>query len=464
MRVLEIYAPLRDLAEPSRDLGVDPARRRKGYPLGGHAREALPHRCGKVPNYRAEMPVVAVRIPQMGEGLQEARLVAVLKQPGDEVKRDEPIYQMETDKAVMDVESPYEGKLVAWLADVDSVLPIGTAVARMEVAEGVREMSVHGAPADSAQAPAPEAQAAATGAAEPQARNLAIPPRTRAYAKEKGVSDDVLQSLASGSAKLMPADIDAHLAAQQKAPAQPATAKAPQAAEAAGGPFTEVAMTGKQRVLASRLTRSTQLTVPGTISVQANWEPVEKLRAAQKAKGGDFQPSTFTMFAFAVAKALGGHPAFRSTLRGDDTIRTYEHASLGIAVALPEDELVTAVVEEADALAWPAFAARCRKRIEQARQGKDQANEAVTLSITNMQNFGLRDAVPVLVAPSVGVLFLGEVFAGLVLDEQGKASIHRLVNLTLTFDHRLINGVGAAEFLGAIKKHVEGIDSVLSVQ
>src|SRR2546423_14514855 len=81
------------------------------------------------------MPTVSVRIPQIGEGLQEARLVAILKQPGDMVKRDEPIYQMETDKAVMDVESPYEGELIEWLADVDTVLPIGAEVARMKIAE-----------------------------------------------------------------------------------------------------------------------------------------------------------------------------------------------------------------------------------------------------------------------------------------------------------------------------------------
>src|SRR5262245_5616848 len=99
------------------------------------------------------MPIISVRIPQMGEGLQEARLVAVLKQPGDSIKRDEPIYQMETDKAVMDVESPYEGVLVEWTAAVDTILPIGSPVAKMEVAEGTREMEVHGGAAAEEAAP-----------------------------------------------------------------------------------------------------------------------------------------------------------------------------------------------------------------------------------------------------------------------------------------------------------------------
>src|SRR5436305_12921730 len=102
------------------------------------------------------MPTVSVRIPQIGEGLQEARLVAILKQPGERVKRDEPIYQMETDKAVMDVESPYEGKLVAWTSEVDTIRPIGGGGATMEEADGGSEDAGRHGPDPTAQAaPAP---------------------------------------------------------------------------------------------------------------------------------------------------------------------------------------------------------------------------------------------------------------------------------------------------------------------
>ncbi|HLO98786.1 MAG TPA: biotin/lipoyl-containing protein, partial [Fimbriimonas sp.] len=79
------------------------------------------------------MSIVSVTIPQIGEGLQEARIVSFLKKPGDFVKRDEPLYQMETDKAVMDVESPFEGTLVSWSAKVDDVVPIGGEIAQFEV-------------------------------------------------------------------------------------------------------------------------------------------------------------------------------------------------------------------------------------------------------------------------------------------------------------------------------------------
>jgi pyruvate/2-oxoglutarate dehydrogenase complex dihydrolipoamide acyltransferase (E2) component len=396
------------------------------------------------------MPVVSLRIPQIGEGLQEARLVAVLKQPGDKIRRDEPIYQMETDKAVMDVESPYEGVLKEWTAEVDSILPIGGEVATMEVEGEVDEAPAHAPAAPAAEtARAEAARAAATGGAV--ARNANIPPRTRAYAREKGISDEDLPGIPSAGSKLMPSDIDAFLSGGTTA------------ATAQGANYKEVQLNQKQRLLSSRLMRGNQLVVPGTISVATSWEPIETLRTRVKASGSDFQPSAFTMFAYAVTQTLKDHPKFRSTLIGDSTLRTYDHVALGIAVALPDDELVLAVVEDADTLSWRDFAARTKERIDQARGGQDQANEAVTVSLTNMQAFGLRDAVPVVVPPSVATLFLGEVYNGLD-NEHEELRLRKLVNLALTFDHRLINGVGAAEFLNEIKQRVETISSLINLE
>jgi pyruvate/2-oxoglutarate dehydrogenase complex dihydrolipoamide acyltransferase (E2) component len=378
------------------------------------------------------MPVVAVRIPQIGEGLQEARLVAVLKQPGDHVKRDEPIYQMETDKAVMDVESPYEGTLTEWLAPVDTILPIGGEVARMEVSDGVEEVGGGHGPAPTV-ITAPPASEAAVGP-----RLQGIPPRTRAYAKEKGISDDVLAALSPAGSKLMPSDIDSHLAGGGSSPVG----------------YNESAVPGKQRVLNSRMVRGNAVVVPGTISIAVSWEGIDNVRARVKSGGGEFQPSAFTMLAYMVAQVLKDFPSFRTTIPNDETYRTYAHANLGIAVSLPGDELVLAVVDDSDALTWREFAQRCREKIDLARSGKDQANESVTISLTNMQNYGLRDAVPVVVPPSVATLFIGEIY-----NAQDPASaepkIRRTCNLALTFDHRVINGAGAANFMKAIKEKIE---------
>jgi pyruvate dehydrogenase E2 component (dihydrolipoamide acetyltransferase) len=385
----------------------------------------------------------ALYIPQIGEGLQEARIVAFLKQAGDQVRRDEPIYQMETDKAVMDVESPYEGTLVEWLAAVDDVVPIGFEVGRMSVSEGVE---VAAAPAHGAPVVAPAAKTAPV-ASKSSGDVRGIPPRTRAYAKEKGISDDVLVTIAFSGSKLMPEDIDAF-----QAGGSPSVTK--------GAGYSEMALPSKQRVLNSRMVRSNSLVVPGTITVVTDWSAVEDERALAKQEMRTFQPSAFTMFSYAVVKAMAEFPTFRSALAGDDKLRTYDHVSLGIAVSLPGDELVTAVVDKADTMSWTEFAAAARAQIELARSGKDQAHAGVTVSLTNMQAFGLRDAVPVVVAPSMATIFLGEVFNGLD-STPNMIRVKRLVNISMTFDHRIANGVGASLFINKVRENVESIRDVL---
>jgi pyruvate dehydrogenase E2 component (dihydrolipoamide acetyltransferase) len=217
-----------------------------------------------------------------------------------------------------------------------------------------------------------------------------------------------------------------------------------------------------QRLLASRLVRGNQIVVPGTMSVVAGWHSVDRLRAQVKASGSEFQPSSFTMFAYGVVLALKDHPSFRSSLIGDSTLRTYKHVNLGIAVTRPGDELVLATVEKADTLTFREFALAMKERIELARNGQDQANESVTISLTNMQNFGLRDAVPVVVPPGVATLFIGEVYQALAQDTQELRAV-RVCNLGLTFDHRVLNGVGAANFLNQVKQNTETLGSLIDL-
>lgn len=380
------------------------------------------------------MATVAIKIPQLGEGLQEARIIAFLKNPGDSIERDEPIYQMETDKAVLDVESPYAGKLMSWLSEPDSVLPIGAEIALMDVEGEVQEEKPIAEPVKAV----PDSSPAA-----PAMRNAQIPPRTRAYAREKGLSEEQLALVESVGSKMMPSDIDAFLRAT--------TSKG----------YEELPVSGKQRILISRLQRGHHLVVHGAMSVVASWESILAERAKQKSTGSNFQPSAFTMFAFAVAKACEKHPLFRSQLLGESTIRTFDTLSLGIAVALPGDDLVIAVIKGAEKLKWKDFAHAARERIDLARKGTDQADETVTISLTNLQNFGIRDGSPVVVPPAMATLFLGETHFGFV-PKDGMPAIQAQVNLNLAFDHRLTNGAGAAEFLRDVKHNVENIGSLFS--
>lgn len=391
------------------------------------------------------MPIISVRIPQLGEGLQEALLVELLKQPGDSISRDEPIYTMETDKATTDVESPYDGKLVEWLVEPGTVLSIGHEIAKMEVAEGVKEMPAGHGPADEV---APEPAAASSGgaaAAAPAAVRsgaVRIPPKTRRYLKEKNLLDSAQLIPAAGD-KLLVSDVEAWLKSD-----------APAAAPAVSSEHFEVVPLPKsQIVLNYRLKRGVADCIPVTVGNEMSWKNIQAARATVKAAGG--KATGFAMACFAVVQALKAHDRFRSTLSADDrSLQTYHDVNLGVAVALPGDEMVTAVVSAADKMSQAEFFDALTKQIEIARDGNDQADASTTLTVSNIGKAGMRFGIPAIVAPAVATLAFGEIYQAPVPDGDS-FRFEPTIQGTLCFDHRLANGVGAANFMNDIKQGIE---------
>ncbi len=386
------------------------------------------------------MAIVEVIVPQLGEGLQEVRVTRFLKQPGDRVERDEHIYEMETDKANVEVESPYAGVIVEWLAKEGDILPIGAPIARMEV-EGVVEAA---SPVSHAPQSAPTPSAPAAPPREPVgvgARlELIIPPRTRAYARQKGISEEELRRIPAASGnKLMPEDIDAYLAGRSET--------------AATAEYVDYPLPQQQRAFIYRIKRSSQLVVPAVLRRPARWDAVRRVVEQFKSTpNAPVHPSEFQVFAYCAAQATLQHPKFRSQLVGEDTLRQYPHVNLGIAVARPGDELVTALVKNASALDFVSFVRTLQSQIRKARAGEDQADASIQLLLTYMGGYQMVDAIPVLVAPAVAILFAGEAFP-----VEGVPH----VNLVLTFDHRLINGVGGAEFLNAVAQNLENAETLV---
>ena len=393
------------------------------------------------------MPIVSVRIPQMGEGLQEALLVNFLKKPGDLVRRDEPIYVMETDKASTEVESPYAGRLVEWLEKEGTVLPIGTEVARMEVDEPVSESAPsHGSP----HAPA-VIGSTTTSSTDAETDNEdegtrgsggAIPPRTRKMLKEKGLLDIADQIPRRGN-KLMPEDVERYSAA----------ASASTASAAPSSLYDESPVSKQQITLNYRLHRSVQTTVPVTVMNEVDWTALAQARQHVKEAGG--KETSFAMMLWCVVRSMSRHPRFRTSLVGDGTIfRTYRHVNLGVAVALPEDILVTASIHGADSMSRSEFFQRLSERIELARQGVDQADPSITISVSNIGTASMRMGIPAIVAPAVATLALGEVFDAPI--PSGSSFVfQKRAQLTLAFDHRIINGVGAASFMNDLKEEIQ---------
>lgn len=406
------------------------------------------------------MPLLDVLVPQMGEGLQEVVIVGFQKNPGDAVKRDELLYSMETDKAVMDVESPYEGILREWLTVEGAVLPIGTAVARIETGPTATLPNTVQDPgmvptdpdvpdrnlpnayhnvAPSAETLIPE------GTASPAASTLVIPPRTRALCKQWNISEVEMRMIPASGNKLMPADVEAYVAARAKnddAKEDGGKSAAPTAVLGSPTlPYVEKPLSAQQRVFTSRIRRSAALVIPATMTRPVMWQPVADCTRDHREQDFTFRPTEFQTLAWCVAQAARRYPKLRSTLQGDENVREYSHLNLGVAVGLKSGELVTAVVREAETLDYHDFIREIQASIGLAREGKDQADASTQLHLTYLGGLGITEGTPILVAPAIAVLFVGACYP-----RDGSA----WANLTLTFDHRLINGVEGAEFLKSI--------------
>lgn len=403
------------------------------------------------------MPIVSIRIPQMGEGLQEALLVQFHKQPGDTVRRDEAIYVMETDKATTDVESPYAGRLVEWLVKEGTVLPIGTQVATMEVQDSVSDTptpshlgtghsslghsSLGKEVAQSAQGldsdfDLDEDSANSSG-------SISIPPRTRKLLKEKGLLD-IAASIPRRGNKLMPEDVERYMESQTQSASIP---------EVPHDLYDEAPVSKQQITLNYRLHRSVQTTVPVTLVCEIDWTALHSARRQIKESSG--KQTGFAMMLWCVVQALAKHPRFRTSLVGDSTVyRTYKQVNLGVAVALPEDSLVTAAIHGADQMTRDVFFQTLAQKIELARQGVDQADPSITMSVSNIGTASMRLGIPAIVSPAVATLALGEVFDAPVPKGDGFAFQKRAL-LTLAFDHRIINGVGAAAFMNDLKDLIQ---------
>ena len=390
------------------------------------------------------MPVISVRIPQLGEGLQEALLVEFLKNPGDTIGRDDPIYVMETDKATTDVESPYDGTLVEWTVEPGTVLEIGAEIGKMDVAEGVKEMPVGHGPADNETSePAAISSTPATSSEPVRSTRVMIPPKTRKYLKELNLLDAVDQIPCSGK-KMMPEDVDAFIASGGGD------------AEISSDQYAVEPLPKSQIVLNYRLGRGAKACIPVTVMTDVNWTQVAAARKIARESGG---PTGFAMACWAVVQALKNHPKFRSVMNTDgNSLKVFHHVNLGVAVALPGDEMVTAVIRNSDELSESEFYKAFATQVSAARETGDQADESTSLTVSHIGNAAMKIGLPALVAPAVATLAIGESFAHPVPDGDS-FRFQTMVTATLSFDHRIANGVGAANFMSEVKSHIESFEA-----
>jgi pyruvate/2-oxoglutarate dehydrogenase complex dihydrolipoamide acyltransferase (E2) component len=159
------------------------------------------------------------------------------------------------------------------------------------------------------------------------------------------------------------------------------------------------------------------------------------------------------MIAWAVVRAMEKHAPFRRLILEDETIVENENFDLGIAVTIEGDRLATAVVTEANRKSWNEFAEVYRKTVDETRSGRVDAMNAPVV-ISSLGAFGVRAAAPIVVPPSVGTLFIGSAHREMLRNGKQNETAE-VITLSLTFDHRVVNGAGAANFAHEIKEQIE---------
>lgn len=255
---------------------------------------------------------------------------------------------------------------------------------------------------------------------------------------------------------LITGDAAAAPAAAHPTPVPPAHASLQQlqkpAAPSVSSSSAPAVGSGVEPALSAAITRRLSAVVPANVQLPVRWKAMREAREAAKRAKTDHSPSL--MIAWCVTRALEKHAAFRRLVTRDGVIQQLEDFDLGIAVALEGDKLATAVIAKANRLDWSGLAAAYAQAIAAVRAGKIIEVQA-PLNLTSLGAFGLEAATPIVVPPSVATLFIGQAHERMV-NEGGVIYPVESVVLSLTFDHKVVNGAGAAAFVREVKTQMEG--------
>ncbi|MFQ6026785.1 MAG: dihydrolipoamide acetyltransferase family protein [Dehalococcoidia bacterium] len=449
-----------------------------------------------------------IELPQVGESVVEGTIGKWLKQPGDQVERYEPLVEVVTDKVTMELPSPVKGELVRILAQEGETVPMGAAIAEVETADGSSGVApaAPAAPTAAAVAPATEAEDAAespgrigyfnqsaqpvgpTGGgmveeAEPPVPDAApaavkdvgrLSPAVRRLAREHGIDvarisgtgmggritrDDVLKFLETGAAQPAPAPAAATAGAA-------ATPEAPAPTPTEAGVDEEyVTLTPVRRMIAEAMVRSVSQIPHAWSTVEVDITDLVALRARlrrefEQREGVDLTYLPFVMKA--VSESLRENPTVNATWGGDKIILK-KRINLGIAVAAPNG-LVVPVVHNADRLSIPGLAHALRDLTQRARDNKLVLEDVQggTFTLNNTGVLGSTVSQPIINYPQAAIMTT-EAIQKRPMVINDAIAIRSMMNLCMSFDHRINDGAEASLFMQAVKRRLEAIGPDTSI-
>ncbi len=428
-----------------------------------------------------------VVMPQMGESIFEGTITKWLKKTGEKVERDEPLFEISTDKVDAEIPAPVAGVLQEIKVEAGATVQVNTTVALIggagvtaavaQPAKGA-PAAVDGKPSAVPSGPtAPAVAAAPTAVAGESAEKLRSSPLVRKMAKEHDLDlgqiagtgsagritkDDVLGYMGKGAELTtapVPKAADPIPAAQ--AGAKPAMAAAPVVAGALAGQV--VPMTRMRSIIAQRMVESKHTNAHVHTVFKIDMTRIVRLREKERAKYEQRNGVKLTYMPFiarAVTATLRKMPILNASIEGD-AIRYHGNVNIGIAVAL-DWGLIVPVIKQAEERSFLGVARAIADLAERARGKKLKPDEVgtSTFTLTNAGIYGEQFGTPVINMPESAILGIGGLFKepAVMTDEFGTDSIaiRHVIHLTLGFDHRIIDGADAGKFMAEVKKYLEG--------
>jgi len=411
-----------------------------------------------------------VLMPQMGESITEGTITKWLKKVGDSVQRDEPIFEISTDKVDAEIPSPAAGTLTEIKVHEGSTVTINTVVAVIGggAAKAAPAPAKAAPAAAAAPAPAPAAPAASASAGE-RGRSS---PLVRKIAQENNI--DLSQVAGSGSSgRITKEDILGHIEGGAKpaaaapapaaAPAAPAPAAAnPAAPSAAPQPGELVPMSKMRSIIAQRMVESKRTSPHVHTVFKVDMTRIVKLREKEKNKYEQRNGVKLTYMPFitrAAVVALRKHPVVNAAVQGD-AILYNKNINIGIAVAL-EWGLIVPVIKQCEEKNFLGIARSIVDIAERARTKKLAPDEVGggTITLTNSGIFGEQFGTPIINQPQVAIIGIGGLNKEpeVITDKDGNDSIaiRNIQRFTLGFDHRIVDGADAGKFMTDFKNYLE---------
>ena len=399
----------------------------------------------------SHMPTLVV-MPQMGESIAEGTIVRWMKKVGDQVERDEPLFEISTDKVDAEIPSPAAGVLTDIKVREGETVGINTVVATIgQAGEAVEQQPVRQQP-DGQTTPTPTPADKTVSAIQPQQPSgngrRRSSPLVRRIAKEHNI--DVAQIAGSGiGGRVTKHDILDYI---EHAPA-------PRVARPTGADRVEK-MSVMRKKIAEHMVLSTRTSAHVYSVFHVNFSPVDKLRQQKKAEY-EAAGAKLTYMAFiarVVTEALHHHPTINASIDGENVVYKKD-INLGVAVAL-EDGLIVPVIKNADeknVLGLSRAIADVAERARSKRLNPDEVHGG-TFTITNPGQFGAQFGMPIINQPQVAILGVGTIEKRPVVVEDA-IGIRTMAYLTLGYDHRLVDGAVADQFMADVKHRLECFDT-----